>query len=268
MQVRGHRFEVTGNPWGLYVSDSNYGSLGYQGFGGFEILQARYILAYLFEYLATLGMIDVAYILPYRARPDYGDLWGTEDFRFLSRYDGLRYIRINALGAYCLGLAKDYLPTREAQPALLAVESDLGLTLLREPQPGERLMLERIARSAAPGQWALDPDALLRHSADPDERGRIREFLELAAGVPLPEQARQLLDTLAERATALADAGPARLIRCRDAAIAILLASDPATAPHCVRSGDRLICVPGPKLAAFRKGLAKLGFVLPESAGA
>jgi hypothetical protein len=37
-----------------------------------------------------------------KARPDFYDAWGTDDLALLSRYDGLRYIRLNALGAYCL----------------------------------------------------------------------------------------------------------------------------------------------------------------------
>lgn len=265
MRFRNHDFEVTYNAWALYFSDSNYGSLGHEGFGSFEILQARYILAYLFEYLATLGLLDVAYTSPYHARPDYRDVWGTDDFLFLSRYDGLRYLRLNALGAFCFGLTPDYRPTVEKKPPLLATGADFGLTLLRDPEPAERLLLERIAQPSSADRWRLDPDALLRASADADERGRIRDFLDTATVGELPAEFRQLLESVGERATALADAGSARLIRCKDAAIAALLASDPGTAPHCMRAGDRLVCVPDPKLAAFRKGLVRLGLVLPET---
>ncbi len=266
MQARGRHFEVSHNPWGLYLADPKYGSLGYEAGEGFHILQARYALAYLFEYLATLGLIDVAYTLPYGARRDYGGAWGTDDFLFLSRYDGLRYIRINALGAYCLGLDQDYRPTPQERPPLFTLATDLGLSLLRAPDPGERLMLERIAKPRSEDRWDLDPEALLRHSADGDERGRIRAFMESAAGAVLPEHLTRLLDSVAERATALSDAGPARLIQCRDAALAALLASDPATAGTCSRAGERQVCVPEQRLAAFRKGVARLGLVLPETA--
>jgi hypothetical protein len=145
--------------------------------------------------------------------------------------------------------------------------SDLGLALLREPEPGERLLLERIAKPLSAELWALDPEALLRHSADPEEYRRIRAFLESAGDKALPAEVRDLLESVGERATALADVGPARLIRCRDSAIAAMLAADPATGPHCARAGERLICVAEPKLAAFRKGLARLGLVLPETLG-
>jgi len=267
MQLLGHRFEVAQNSWGLYLVDAQYGGLGNQGYDGFEILQARYILVYLFEYLATLGLIDVAYTTPYHARLDYAGAWGADEFLFLSRYDGLRYIRLNALGAFCLGLAERYQPTLEARPPLLAIGADLGLTLLRGPEPGERLLLERIGRPLSADRWALDPEALLRHSADPEEYQRIRAFLESAGDKALPTEVRDLLESVGERATALTDGGPARLIRCRDASTAAMLAADPTTAPHCARAGERLICVAEPKLAAFRKGLARLGLVLPETLG-
>jgi hypothetical protein len=105
MKIEDYQFEVSANPWKLYFTELRYGSLGYDGGDAFEILQARYTLAYLFEYLATLGLIDVAYSLPYGARPDYTDHWGVDEFEFLSRYDGLRYLRLNDLGAYCLDLS-------------------------------------------------------------------------------------------------------------------------------------------------------------------
>ena len=265
MQFRGRRFAVTENAWGLYFVDQNYGSLGMNGADGFEILQGRYILAYLFEYLATLGMLDVAYTSPYGARSDYEDAWGVDEFAFLSRYDGLRYIRLNALGAYCLGLAETYEPVLPKRPPLCSIGADLLVTLEREPEPAERLMLEQIAQPLSPRLWHLDPDAVLRHSADTCERGRIRAFIESSTDETLPSEVVQLLRDVEERATALADAGPARLVKCRDPAIAVMLTSDPVTAPHCTRAGERLVCVPEPKLAAFRKGLAKLGFVLPET---
>ena len=61
------------------IGDPNYGSLGYSGFGDWHIVQERYLLAFLFEYVATLGLIDIVYIPPSNARPNYSDLWGVDD---------------------------------------------------------------------------------------------------------------------------------------------------------------------------------------------
>jgi hypothetical protein len=264
MKVEHYRFEVAGNPWKLYFNDANYGSLGYDGGAAFEILEAPYTLAYLFEYLATLGLIDIAYTPPYQARHDYRGLWGTDEFFFLSRYDGLSYLRLNDLGAYCLGLAVNYNPRLPERSALLRVEPDLSLHLLRPPEPDERLALEQIAREEAGECWRLDADAILSQAAHAEERERLRAFLHGALEGEPPPELSDWLAGLEERATALIDAGGARLIQCRNAALANLLSSDPATAAHCHRAGERLICVPEKKLATFRKGLAKLNLVLPE----
>jgi len=266
MKVEGHRFEVAGNPWKLYLVDPNYGSLGYDGGDDFETLEARYTLVYLFEYLATLGLFDVAYSLPYGARPDYTDRWGTDELEFLSRYDGLRYLRLTNLGAYCLGLSDTYTPSLAERPPLLRVESGLSLALLRPAEPAERLQLEQIATPLPSDRWGLNSEAILARGADADERDRIRQFIETSLEGGLPAELSDLLDGIDERATALTDAGRARLIQCRDAALAILFSSDPATAAHCSRVGERHLCIADKKLAAFRKGVTKLGFVLPELA--
>jgi regulator of RNase E activity RraB len=41
MQLLGRQFAVTFNAWGLYFSDPQYGALGHEGYGGFDVLQAR-----------------------------------------------------------------------------------------------------------------------------------------------------------------------------------------------------------------------------------
>jgi hypothetical protein len=136
--------------------------------------------------------------------------------------------------------------------------------LLRPAEPAEQLQLEQIATPLSSDRWRLNAETMLTRGADADERGRIRAFIESSLEADPPAELRELLDSIDERATALVDAGPARLIQCRDVALAAMLSNDPATAAHCTRAGERQICVTDKKLAAFRKGLAKLGLVLPE----
>ena len=85
--------------WGLYLVDPYYGSLGPAGATAWNALEGRYALCVLFEYAATLGVIDVAYTGPEDARDDYCELWGADRYDSLSRYDGLAAVRVNDLGA-------------------------------------------------------------------------------------------------------------------------------------------------------------------------
>jgi hypothetical protein len=88
--------------WRLYLVDSYYGSLGHAGREAWTVIEGRYALCLLFEYAATLGLIDVGYVDPLGARDDYRSLWGADNYPSLSRYDGLSYLRVNELGTAIL----------------------------------------------------------------------------------------------------------------------------------------------------------------------
>ncbi len=87
--------------WRLYLVDAHHGSLG-PAWKAWNVLEGRYALCVLFEYAATLGVIDVAYTGPRSARDDYRELWGADHYDSLSRYDGLAAVRVNDLGAAIL----------------------------------------------------------------------------------------------------------------------------------------------------------------------
>jgi hypothetical protein len=88
--------------WRLYLEDPRHGSLGPAGWQAWNVLEGRYALCVLFEYAATLGVVDVAYTGARGARDDYRELWGADGYDSLSRYDGLAAVRVNELGAAIL----------------------------------------------------------------------------------------------------------------------------------------------------------------------
>ena len=88
--------------WRLYLGDPRHGSLGPAGATAWNVLEGRYALCALFEYVATLGVVDVAYTAARDARDDYRALWGVDGYGSLSRYDGLAAVRVNELGAAIL----------------------------------------------------------------------------------------------------------------------------------------------------------------------
>jgi hypothetical protein len=88
--------------WSFYLVDPSRGSLGPAGWRAWNVLEGRYALCVLFEYAATLGVVDIAYTGPRGARDDYRELWGADRYDSLSRYDGLAAVRVNELGAAML----------------------------------------------------------------------------------------------------------------------------------------------------------------------
>lgn len=263
MRASGYTFEVARDLWPLYIADPHYGSLGYAGFGEWHIVQGRYIMAFLFEYVATMGLIDVAYIHPSGARKDYGDLWGTDDLDCLSRYDGLLHIRINGLGAWCLGLTEEYVPSPLEVRQVLKVLPNQEVVALEPLPPGDVLFLEQFAEQTSDVVWSIQPTRLLETIEQGHSVADIEDFLKARAGDSLPDNVEVFFKEIADRASRLVDRGPARLIEAQDAALAQLIANDSRLRSLCMLAGERHIVVPADAEKAFRRALHDLGYGLP-----
>jgi hypothetical protein len=264
MKAKQHNFEVTRDPWTLYICEAGYGSLGYDGFHDWMILQGRYAMCLLFEYAATLGLIDVAYVPPYNARHDYRENWGADDLEFLSRYDGLMYLRLNALGAYCLDLSNQYTPTPIEIRPILKVMSNLEVAITEELIMSDRLVLELYLDSISDRVWKFNPEKILASAEAGHTIAQLREFLIARSGEALPQPVEQFLTDLEERTQSLKSQGTALLLECANPALAALIANDSRTKKFCVLAGEKHLMVPLDAEVKFRTALRKLGYSFPK----
>lgn len=254
-------FAVTHDSWKLYVCERQYGSLGYAGSGGWNILQERYISAVLFEYAATLGMVDVAYVDPAGARDDYHDMWGTDDLVFLSRYDGMRAFRLTPLGAYVLGLEAAYRPIAIPSNLALSVLPSLLVNVVRGAIGAEEaLLLENWAEPVQAGSWRLDRERALSAIEKGYEIAELRGFLESREDMPLPESVDSFIRQCERNGKALKTAGNAVLIECRDNETAEAIAGHRETGHLCLRAGPKTLVVRTDHLEKFRERIRLLGF--------
>ncbi len=254
------QFEVSHDPSKLYLCEARYGSFGYDGYGGWNTLQFRYILVLLFEYAATLGLIDIAYVHPDGARDDFRGQWGAEDMKWLSRYDGLRAIRITHLGAYCLGFAAEYKPSRSNSSLELAVFPNLSIAVVSgQATAADHLLLETWAEPMTDLSWRLDYERAIRAV----ERGRSTQdfvdFLETSSGQPLPPEVEDFLSTCESNGKALQRKTDALVFDCRDAETTERLASERELANLCFRIGRSRLVVPAEHEAKFRKVIREIG---------
>lgn len=247
--------------WKLYLVDPEYGSLGYAGFADWPLLEGRYTLCVLFEYAATLGLIDITYTDPAGARDDFRGNWGAEDLDSLSRYDGLRAVRLNALGAYALGLADTYQTTGGTERTL-KVLPNLDIAALGELPVADRLMLDAYAERTSDRVWSLTATALLAALDTGRSLEEFSHFLASRSHTDLPSTVTTLIDDVARRAGRLRDLGMAQLVECTDPALATLIANDRRLQTLCRAVGDRHLAIPPEHATAFRKGLRTLGYAL------
>ena len=257
----GKDFTVSSNAWDLYLCEKQYGSLGYRG--GEQILEERYLMAFLLEYAATLGVIDVALIPPAGARDNHLDLWGADDLVYLSRYDGLMYFRITALGAYCLGIETTFQPAPgEAKPVLSVLPNRKIIANGTELEQGDRIALDTYATPVSDLVWRLDRAKLLAAVEAGRPVAEVRELLAARSGAALPAAVARLLDDVAARSTKIQDQGLARVVECADPALAALIANDSRTRKHCMLAGERHLVVPASSEPAFRRALREVGYVV------
>jgi len=264
MRANDMDFEVVHrDPWNLYIGGQHYGSLGYDGCHAWNILQARYALAVLLEYAATLGIIDVALIPPHEGRPDYSHMWGTDDLPFLSRYDGLACLRLTPLGAFCLGLHDDYVPQSYAGGAVLEVLS--SRRILAAPggtiTPADRLLLDQFAVPDATSQcWRLELSHLLQAAEQGRPPDELRGFLTDRSDQPLPPTVESLIGDATTRSRAVRDLGNATLLECADDEIATSICESPQGRSLCMRAGKRHIVVPARHNNRLRALVRELGY--------
>jgi hypothetical protein len=266
LKVLTQGFAVTHDAWKLYIGGQQYGTLGYEGAYAWETLQGRFVLAFLFEYAATLGLIDVAYISPDGARNEFRDRWGTDDLSCLSRYDGLMFFRINSLGAWCLGLTEEYEPEAIVAERLLKVLANRDVVAGDRPlPPADVLFLERFAERQSEAVWHLEAGKILEGVEQGLSVGELKEFLAARSQEPVPQTVDVFLDDLASKTGQLEDQGTARLIECKDTIVAHTLANDRRLRKLCQLAGERSLVFRIVDEAAVRKALRELGYVLPPS---
>lgn len=257
-------FSVSRNLWELYVEEHEYGALGYE-FGAsldkWLVVEGRYALCVLFEYAATIGLIDVAFIPPAGARHDYKELWGVDDYEFFSRYDGLMYIRLNNLGAYCLGLTDVYDAPQVAVKSRISVLPDLSLRIAGEPLAAdERLFLSNFAEPESETVWRLDRGLTIAALEGGQKIEVLREFLQKRDEQELPEIVEAFLRATERRAAALRDKGTTRIIEAETAEIAAEIAAHPQTKKLCFRAGEKLLAVRTESEMQFREAVRKIGY--------
>lgn len=250
--------------WKLYLVDPQYGSLGYDGFHHWAILEGRYTLAVLFEYAGTLGLVDLDYVHPTGAREDFRDNWGGDDLDALSRYDGLQAIRLTALGTYALGLTETYQPANSdpTDAQRLKVLPNLEIVSLGEVPAADRLVLSAYAKQTADRVWTASATTLLAAIDSGRDLSEFTTFLTQRTERELPDTLATLIKDVHRRVGQLTDLGHARVIKCVDPAIAALIAHDRRFNSLCYPISDRHLAVPPDQELKFRKALLELGYAL------
>jgi Helicase conserved C-terminal domain len=246
--------------WKLYLADPEYGSLGYDGHHDWPILEGRYTLAVLFEYAATLGLLDVDYVPPAGARDDFRHMWGADWIDALSRYDGLLAVRRTPLGSYAAGLTITYTPAPTAAVhRTLQVLANFDI-VATDTILADRILLDAFAERTSDQVWTLSTASLMAAVDAGRTPGELATFMNDRAVHGIPSTVRQLLADVEDRARCVRDLGLVRVIECADPVVAILLSRDRTLRGLCSRIGERHLMLDPANEPKVRAALRKLGY--------
>jgi len=252
------------DPWNLYFCEKIYGALAENGVS--DGLERQFLRVFLFESLATLGLIDVAYVWPHWLWPELHDCWGVDDLSFCGRYDGLLYVKLNSLGAYCLGVCDKYEAPKIEQRKLFKVLANLELALVQgcEIPAADRCTLELFAKPKGEFLWKLDKKRVLKHVESGGSIENLKLFLENKTDGEIPETVKVFLQDIEKKLCAIRGSQDAILIELNDETTANLIAHDSHAGKCCYLTGSRYLTVPKKKERVFRSALKKMGYVLGQ----
>ncbi len=267
MNSMGLEFEIARYTWKLYVGDAQYGHL--DDYGDQTMIKKRYVQAFLFEYAATMGVIDVGYIHPSGALSDCRHLWawGADDMGdYLSRYDGLMYIRINPLGAFAMDMVDTYNTEPTQTRAVLTVlpNHDVVVTDMHALSPADKLFLEKTCEKKSSALWKLTTRALLESAQNGTTIEDIRAFLKSRSAQPIPDTVTTLLKDAKKRSTRLEYAGRSHLVACKDKMLQQLVTTDTKLSKVCRPAGESHIVIMPGKEKQFITALVRLGYIVPQ----
>ncbi len=252
MQVWGQLFDLETGDWGgLYVTGYGYG-LQADFSSYWQLLSMGYVRVLLWEYAATLGLIDVA-------------VTGTKaTSKQYSRYDHLRFFRINPLGAWLLGLAPTYVPSPTAavtaKPFVVLANLNVAVTEPAALRPNDRALLDRLTTTNSINVHKLDRPKLLQTIEDGISLDAIVEFLTSHSQQPLPPTAQTWLDDVRRNTGRVRERGAAVIFEVDDPIFARQLSNDTTLRRYCTLAGETTLVVQAADESAFRRRLRTLGY--------
>ena len=254
-------FSVIEQEFHLYFSSQNYDHLGGQGIE----LSKQYARVFLMETLATLKLIDIAYVTPHSLWPEFWGSCGTYELEFCGRYDGLLYVRLNPLGAYCLGAAGQYDAPVIPESKILKIlpTHEIIYTESPESHPDIQHFLELIAIRKGDYNWELDKKHILEYLGTGGTTQEIIAFLNDHSKEDFPKNVITFFEDIGSKLGVFGKKEEAILIEVNDPIAAAHIAHSPHTRKYCFLSGENHLTIIAKNIRAFREGVKKLGYVLP-----
>ena len=219
------------------------------------VLQAFFFLS------AALGMVEIAYNQP--ENPQFQ----RPNKKYLSIYDGLRYVRLTQLGAYVTGKKKSYTPVeQEQQETVFTLDNKRLLLTMEGNDPIAALTLKKMLTPLGTGRFIMTHESLFSGCrTHKDVQNKIRMFKKMVANNP-PQNWKEFFSQALKRINPLTPEHEFKVMKVGDnEELLNLLASDPEINPLIRKVEGLRIAVNKNNLSKLNSLLRKHGFLVAGS---
>jgi hypothetical protein len=240
-----------------------YSSIGRYGLTKVNITEKLYKDAIIIPLIKSVmflfsafGLLDIAYNLP--ENPSLQE----KDHKYLSVFDGLKYIRLTKLGAYVLDLTREYeMETIEQQKASLILDKERLLIHMEGEDVLKRVALERIGERMSNTYYRVNCNSFLKEcSCKEDIQQKVIFFKEYISSNP-PQIWQDFLNDILKRINPLTI--EENIVVCKltpDKELISLIATDTILKKYILKAENYHILIESAHVNKIKKRLGELGY--------
>ncbi|SJZ48638.1 hypothetical protein SAMN02745174_00721 [Cetobacterium ceti] len=160
----------------IYINEANYERTRIMNYNKYLAYVAVPFIKSVFFILATLGVVEIYY-----DQPSINNSLYLKN-GYLSKYDGLKFVRLTDLGKYILGMKEDYEFKFSKEEGEVYLEEDRLIATILGDAPIKTMYLEKIGHRIAPNKFKVARDSFLKGVENSEDiLERIGEFKEKIA---------------------------------------------------------------------------------------
>ncbi|MGL4307786.1 hypothetical protein [Cetobacterium sp. SF1] len=157
----------------IYINEANYERTRILNYNKYLAYVVVPFVKSVFFILATLGVVEVYY-----DQPSINNSLYLKN-GYLSKYDGLKYVKLTALGRYILGMTEDYDFKITKEEGEVYLDEDRLIATILGDAPIKTMYLEKVGHRIAPNKFKVEKLSFLKGiESSQDIIERIEEFRE------------------------------------------------------------------------------------------
>jgi hypothetical protein len=159
----------------IYINEANYERTKITNYDKYISYVVVPFIKSVFFILGILGVVELYY-----EHPSINNSLYLKN-GYLSKYDGLKYVKLTELGKYILGRTESY-NFKTEDDGEIVLDDDRTIVTLMGDFPVKVMFLERVGNKIAPNKFRITSESFLRGVTDTAElKSRITEFEEKIA---------------------------------------------------------------------------------------